>query len=257
LPDWITLSKVLPQLLYPFNLSLLFLLAALLLVLFGKRWKGAFLIFLSLGILGVGASPLSTMLYRSHEQQYPAISAIDSPSAGAIVVLGGDVGIPSTPRAESQINGNRLLHAFRLYRAGKAPMIMIAGGNVFPQEGLEAEAVYSQSILEEMGVPRQAILIETKSRNTRENGLETRQVLGGLGVDRILLVTSGLHMPRAVRVFEKVGFEVVASTAAITVVDFAQPTLLDWWPSLGNLKKAESLIREKIGLFVYWLRGWV
>jgi uncharacterized membrane protein len=69
LPDWITLSKVLPQLVYPFNLSLLFLLAALLLVLFGKRWKGAFLIFLSLGILGVGASPLSTMLYRSHEQQ--------------------------------------------------------------------------------------------------------------------------------------------------------------------------------------------
>jgi len=64
-------------------------------------------------------------------------------------------------------------------------------------------------------------------------------------------------MPRAVGVFEKVGFEVVASTAAITVVDFAQPTLLDWLPSLGNLKKAESLIREKIGLLVYWLRGWV
>jgi len=64
-------------------------------------------------------------------------------------------------------------------------------------------------------------------------------------------------MPRAVGVFEKVGFEVVASTATIAVVDFAQPTLLDWWPSLGNLKKAESLIREKIGLFVYWLRGWV
>jgi len=39
-------------------------------------------------------------------------------------------------------------------------------------------------------------------------------------------------------------------------VDFNQSLILDWWPSLGNLKKAESLIREKIGLMVYWLRGW-
>jgi len=87
--------------------------------------------------------------------------------------------------------------------------------------------------------------------------LETRQVLGGLGVDRILLVTSGLHMPRAVGVFEKVGFEVIASTATITAVDLAQPKLLDWWPSVENLRKAEFLIREKVGLLVYWLRGWV
>ncbi len=57
----------------------------------------------------------------------------------------------SLPRAQSQLHGNRLLHAFPLYRAGKAPMIMISGGNVFPQAGLDPEAAYSRAILEDWG----------------------------------------------------------------------------------------------------------
>lgn len=254
--DWITLSKWLPQLLYPFSLSLLFLLLAFVLVLFGKRWKGATFVFLSLVILCVSASPVSRWLYSNHEQKYPPIPIAESSSAGAIVVLGGDVGIPSPPLAQSQLRGNRLLHAFRLYRAGKAPMIMISGGNVFPQAGFDAEAVYSRAILEDWGVPSEAILIEIKSRNTYENALETRKVLGGLGVDRILLVTSALHMPRATRTFEKSGFEVIPSTSGMNVVDFNQSLILDWWPSVTNLKMSEAVIREKIGLMVYWLRGW-
>ena len=40
MPDWITLSKFLPQLVYPFNLALLLLLAALLLIFFGRRRSG-------------------------------------------------------------------------------------------------------------------------------------------------------------------------------------------------------------------------
>jgi uncharacterized SAM-binding protein YcdF (DUF218 family) len=135
-------------------------------------------------------------------------------------------------------------------------MIMISGGNVFPQAGFDAEAVYSQAILEDWGVPSEAILIDAQSRNTYENASQTRNVLGGLGVDQILLVTSSLHMHRAMKTFQKSGFEVIPSTSGINVVDFNQPLILDWWPSVTNLKMAEAVIREKIGLMVYWLRGW-
>ncbi|MEK9744247.1 MAG: hypothetical protein VW493_10160, partial [Gammaproteobacteria bacterium] len=76
--DWITLSKWLPQLLYPFSLSLLFLLLAFVLVLFGKRWKGATFVFLSLVILCVSASPVSRWLYSNHEQKYPPIPIAES-----------------------------------------------------------------------------------------------------------------------------------------------------------------------------------
>ncbi|MGE4659278.1 MAG: YdcF family protein, partial [Arenicellales bacterium] len=171
MPDWITLSKFLPQLVYPFNLALLLLLAALLLIIFGRRRSGVFAVFLAFVVLAVCASPLSLVLYRQHELQHPPVPVPSSPTADAIVLLGGDVGIPVPPRMESQLHGNRLLHAFRLFEAGKAPLIIVTGGNVFPQEGLDVEAAYSKTILVGWGVPDDVILTETKSRNTRQNAL--------------------------------------------------------------------------------------
>ena len=256
MPDWITLSKFLPQLVYPFNLALLLLLAALLLIIFGRRRSGVFTVSLAFAILVVCASPLSSVLYRQHELRYPPVPISSSPAADAIVLLGGDVGIPVPPRTESQLHGNRLLHAFRLFKAGKAPLIMVTGGNVFPQEGFHAEATYSKAILTSWGVPDDVILTESKSRNTRQNALYSHQILSAQGIDRILLVTSAFHMPRAAAVFRHAGFEVMPSPSSVSVTDYRRPKLLDWWPSLGNLGKAQALMRERLGIFVYRLRGW-
>ena len=256
MPDWITLSKILPQLIYPFSLALLLLLLGIGFVLFGRRWKGLLVVFISFVVLVVAGSPVSKSLYANHERSFPVTPVGSSPQGDAIVVLGGDVAIPNSPRVTSQLNGNRLIHAYRLYRAGKAPVILISGGNVFPQEGLDPEAFYSRRLLEEFGVPSDAILLESDSRNTHENAVRTRKILGAIGIDQILLVTSGFHMKRAVLTFEKSGFDVIPSPSGISVVDYAQPRLLDWWPSLGNLKRAQILIHEKIGLMVYRIRGW-
>ena len=151
MPDWITLSKFLPQLVYPFNLALLLLFAALLLIIFGRRRSGVFTVFLAFAILVVCASPLSSVLYRQHELRYPPVPISSSPAADAIVLLGGDVGLPVPPRTESQLHGNRLLHAFRLFQAGKAPLIMVTGGNVFPQEGLSRRSNLQQSYISRLG----------------------------------------------------------------------------------------------------------
>ncbi len=256
MPDWITLSKFLSQLIYPFSFALLLLLMGIGFILFGRRWKGLLAVFISFVILVVAGSPISKRLYAEHERSFPVMPVESSPPGGAIVVLGGDVGIPSSPRVTSQLNGNRLIHAYRLYQAGKAPVILISAGNVFPQEGLEPEAFYSRRLLEEFGVPSDAILVERDSRNTHENAVRTRKILGAIGIDRILLVTSSFHMKRAVLTFEKSGFDVIPSPSGISVVDYAQPRFLDWWPSLGNLKRAQILIHEKIGLMVYRIRGW-
>jgi len=255
-PEWITLSKFLPKLIYPFNLALWLLLAALVLMLFGRRRGAGFAGCLGVAVLVVCASPLSVALYRQHEHQYAAAPIADSPEAGAIVVLGGDVGIPSPPRAQSQLNGNRLLHAYRLYQAGKASQIMITGGNVFAQKGLSSEASYSSAILTSWGIPDEAVITETTSRNTYQNALLSRQILGPLGIDKILLVTNAFHMPRAVLVFRHAGFDVIPSPSGFSVTDYSRPVLLDWWPSLGNLGKAQAVMHEKLGMLVYRLRGW-
>ena len=257
MPDWITLSKFLPQLIYPFNLALLLILAALLLIIFGRRRIGLFSGFLAVVILAVCSSPLSLALYREHELKYPPVPVSASPAADAIVVLGGDVGIPVPPRAESQLHGNRLLHAFRLFKAEKSPLILVTGGNVFAQEGLDAEAFYSKAILAEWGIPEEAIIVETKSRNTYQNAIYSFETLKSQGIDKILLVTNAFHMPRAAAVFRQVGFDVTPSSSNFFEADYYQPKLLDWWPSLSNLRKAQAVFREKLGLFVYQFRGWI
>ena len=257
MPEWITLSKFLPQLVYPFNLALWLLLAALTLFLFRYRRSAIFSVFLATVVLAVCASPLSVALFRQHENQYPAVPLVDSPVVDAIVLLGGDVGIPSPPRVASQLGGNRLLHAYRLYRAGKAPLIVITGGNVFAQDGVKAEAHYSAEILASWGVPEESIITETQSRNTRQNALNSHQILTARGLDKILLVTSAFHMPRAAGVFRHVGFNVAPSPAGFSVTDYRRPAVLDWWPSLGNLGKAQALAHEKLGILVYRLRDWI
>jgi len=256
-PDWITLSKFLPQLIYPFNLALLLIFAATLLIFFGRRRIGLFAGFLAIAVLAVCSSPLSLALYREHELKYLPVPVSSSPAADAIVVLAGDVGIPVSPRTESQLHGNRLLHGFRLFKADKAPLILLTGGNVFAQEGLEAEAVYSKAILADWGIPEDAIVIEGKSRNTHQNAIYSLETLKGQGIDKILLVTSAFHMPRAAAVFRHVGFEVIPSPSSLSVTDYRQPKLLDWLPSLSNLGKTQALLKEKLGIFVYRLRGWI
>ena len=180
-----------------------------------------------------------------------------SPRAGAIVVLGGDIGLPLTPRISSQIGGNRALHAFRLFTANKSKLIIVSGGNVFSQQGVEPEAYYTSELLKEWGIPSEAVLFEGHSRNTYENAMETKKLLKARQIDKILLITSAFHMPRALATFRTAGINAIPSPSSYSIVNYARPQLLDWLPSLGNLGKMQAVIREKLGILVYQYRGWI
>ena len=105
---------------------------------------------------------------------------------------------------------DRLLKAFRLYRAGKARLIVVSGGDnpLLAKARTEHHAEEMRNISEEWGVPDSAILVEDSSINTRENALFTRKLLADEGIQNIILVTSALHMCRAAATFRKVEFKV-------------------------------------------------
>ena len=255
--EWITWSKLLPQFVYPFNLVLwLVLLCILLFVLRYRRLLGIAL-FASGAILLVCGSPLSTELYRRHEQQYLPVKVSQLPDVDAIVLLGGDVGLPQLPRLDSEILGNRALHTLRLYQAGRANLILISGGNVFPQNDIRAESFYTAALLKAWGVPVDSIIIESRSRNTYENAKETKKLMELRRIDKILLVTSGFHMPRALATFKTAGINAIPAPSSYSIVNYSQPPILDWMPSLGNLGKMQAVIREKLGILVYRYRGWI
>jgi uncharacterized SAM-binding protein YcdF (DUF218 family) len=255
--DWVTLSKILPQLVYPFNLSLWLLLVAGLLVILRRRFAATLSLFLAIVVLMIASSPLSLILYRQHERNYLPVPIAQSPIVGAIVVLGGDIGLPLTPRINSEIGGNRALHAFRLFTANRSKLIIISGGNVFPQNGIEPEAYYTSELLKEWGIPSEAILIEGRSRNTYENAIETKKLLQARQIDKILLVTSAFHMPRALATFRTAEINAIPSPSSYSIVNYSRPRILEWIPSLGNLGRMQAVIHEKLGILVYKYRGWI
>ena len=242
----------------PFFLALALLAVSLLL----RRFKrGAF--FLALGaflLLVVPSSPvISGRLVASLEDQYPDQSMQTIIPAQAIVVLGGSLQPASKRHPASHLVGSsdRLLVALRLYRAGKAPLILCSGGNLslFNQPSDDPpEARAMSGLLQEWGLPASAILTEENSVNTHENATMSFQLLSARKIRRIILVTSAIHMPRAVATFRKAGFEVVPAPAAFYTGWGGDD--LPWIPSSDNLDSTEMALREWVGLWVYRCRGW-
>jgi uncharacterized SAM-binding protein YcdF (DUF218 family) len=254
--DWVTWAKIMSTLMYPSTFVLLLIFLAFILLLI-RRLRGAGLsLFIVLVLVFLGSSPLVSDVYHRHERQYTPTPVAESPTADAIVLLAGDISIPIPPRVESQVRGNRSVHTLRLYRAGKAPLIIVSGGNVFSQKGFRPEAAYTADLLEEWGIPQSAIIFEGNSRNTRENAVETLRLLKNRQLNRVLLVTSAFHMPRALAAFRGVGIDATPSPSSISA-ELAQPALLDWIPSLDGLGTMQGIVHEKIGIFVYRMRGWI
>lgn len=92
-------------------------------------------------------------------------------------------------------NTNIARRAAELYHQGYAPKVLFTGGLGRNTEGLlpEPEAVRFAKVAMECGVPEKDILLEDKSRNTKENILFTRELLEHNGIlsGRLL----GVHQP--------------------------------------------------------------
>ena len=142
------------------------------------------------------------------ESAYPSVPVTELPAAQVIVVLGGGIEVPQSGRPDLNQAADRMWHAARLYKAGKAPVLILSGGLAFA-EGTMSEAASMQTFLRDLGVPDAAMLLEERSVNTRENAQFTAKLMHERGMQSLLLVTSALHMPRSVRLYEAQGLKVI------------------------------------------------
>jgi len=254
------LTKLLPLFVYPLGLAILFILAGIIAALRGSSRKAAGLLLLGLLILwGSATNGFATFAINSLEQDYPPVSIEQMPKADAIVVLGGFTNATGTATKLIEINDavDRLFHGMRLYRAGKAPRVLLIGGAA---EGSSPEADFMADLLSEFAVPRDRMLLENKSRNTRENGVNSVKIMRKNAIKKILLVTSAYHMRRAKGVFEKLGIEVVPAATDYQIREAdpdSDPSILYWLPDAGALALTTLAMKEYLGWWVYWFRGWV
>ncbi len=260
----IALSKVLPHLVYPLTIAVGLGLIALLFLVLRKPATAGVTLLLLIATLGVAGNPrVANYLVTDIERTYPPLSPENTPPAEAIVMLAGVVGLPAPPRVSTDLTAaaDRILHAARLYRAAKAPIIIVAGGNIFPQPGVKPETYYVAQLLQEWGVPKHAILTEDNSRNTYQNALESKQILEERDIGKILLVTSALHMPRALAVFQSLGIDAIPAVTDIIIAKYdlpdTRPAVLDWLPNVQSLLLTTLAIRERLGMWAYRWLGWI
>lgn len=248
-------AKIAGYLLSPLTVIVgLWLLAALCLAL-RRRGPALGLALLAFAGLWVASMPVADQaLTRSLEAEYRALTVEETPAADAIVVLGGALSPADPPRQPYFGLGpaaGRVWHAARLYRAGKARWVVIAAGNQPGSAGLQPEADAIAEMLGTLGVPPSAIRRESGSRNTRENAANVRAILEGLPAHRVLLVTSALHMPRAVRTFKKVwahsSLEIVPAVTDIQAGK-ADNSVFLWIPSPYSLLSVTKAVKEYAGL---------
>ena len=218
-------------------------------------------------VIFCSSNPLiAATLVKTLEWQYLPPDPV--PAAEAIVVLGGSTRPQSPPRPWVEVleSGDRVLYSVKLYQDGVAPLIVFSGGRISWKDGKGgSEARDMAEIAQLMGVPERNILLENESLNTYQSAVETAKILKQRQIDTILLVTSAIHMPRSVAIFEKQGFNVTAAPTDYWVAQefleqmrgISSSTVLNALPDTEALHFFTRALKEYIGLGIYRLRGWL
>jgi uncharacterized SAM-binding protein YcdF (DUF218 family) len=197
---------------------------------------GLALLGFALVALWIAATPfIANWLDWRLESQFPSVKVETLPQSDVVILLGG-VGLDLDNPA------NRIMHALQIYRAGKAPVIVYSGGNADP--------------LVELGVPKTALIVETKSRNTRENAVNTAAIFKARGWRSGILVTSAAHMPRALAAFRRVGLNVVPATTGLRGGTTEFDIHVKFQMSNEALRRTTEAAREMVGLLIYRFLGW-
>lgn len=213
-----------------------------------RRRAGLLLLAGALGWLWLWSLPLASDTVRGWLEAQAGPRSIEALApAQAIVVLGGTIRGPRPPQRPYPDLGaaaDRLWHAARLYRAAKAPLLVLSGGTA--HEGEVAEAESMRQFLMELGVPASAMVLEPASVTTAENAAFSARLLRQRNIGAVLLVTSALHMRRARALFEREGIRVMAAPTDYEVVD--RPfKLLDVVPDAEALEGSGRAIKEIVG----------
>lgn len=126
----------------------------------------------------------------------------------AIVLTGMAEWDNNHKRLSIRRGADRLWQTLNLYHLGKVDRILISGSNGhLVDRGLEESRQFKE-VLVENGIPDSVILIDTVSKNTYENAVESKKVIDRYPeIESILLVTSALHMKRSKACFSAAGFE--------------------------------------------------
>lgn len=283
------LKKLVEGVLMPFPLSVLLIAIGTALLWLNRGWRAAkYMITAGIVMLIVLSNPyVGSFMVHSLEARFPPLptelltmtNPVSSPASTAgkahgarkqqvlpaepyILVLGGgandDPELPESERLSSK-SALRVVRAVQIYRRmvgsasaanrGFAPRIILSGG---PTTNSTPEAIPMEKLAESLGVPADHIVLEDHSADTFT---EAEDVFPTVGREPFILVTSAVHMPRAVALFRHLGMRPVPLPANYLSPLTMDKSLMNLVTDLGALEKTTEAWHERLGMVWEYLRG--
>jgi len=176
------------------------------------------------------------------------------------VVLGGSTITYEKKYNRTTFKGNidRLLQAVELYNKGKIKKIMVTGasGNLIYSDLKEAKMMHS--FLLSIGIPKRNILLDTLAENTHENAVFTKKILRQHPKIRsVLLITSSLHMRRALACFRHEGIH--AQPYSTNLINTQTHWNVEYLliPNIANFLIWNGMVHEITGYGMYKIMGYI
>jgi len=250
------IKKFLTPLFYSLTVTVILLVIGIFLLLFTRRQKAGKILTAAgvLLILVLSIGPLPDMMLKPLEDRYPPLmlKTDGAPNVKWVVVLGGGVRTEPGLSLADRIAPNalvRLVEGIGIHRRLPGSKLILSGGSLY---GSEQEAKVMETIAVTMKVPPEAIVLESKSRDTEE---QTRLVCAIVGKEPFILVTSAFHMSRTMALFRRNGtLPIAAPVNRMTAVNKGlYPSL--FYPSAGGFSKADIAIHEYLGIGWLWLKS--
>jgi uncharacterized SAM-binding protein YcdF (DUF218 family) len=210
-------------------------------LLFKKKKKlGKIFIFFSVFFYYLfSITPVSDFLLMSLEEKYEMISEEEMQLAKKTVLLLGG-------RESDVLRGSEVL---RIWHLSDGEMkIVISGTDPLIATSEEAKAVRSFFI--NRGVDPEDIIIEGKSRNTRENVINVQKIVGE---KPFFLVTSAFHMERSLIEFRRVGANPIPAPTDFKRRRVLVYSIFDFFPNSQNLRNSDLAFHEHLGVIYYRL----
>ena len=187
------------------------------------------------------------------------VSQIEPGRRTAIVVLGSGSVVAEdwdgrTLSFVDRAAAIRVAEAVRVFRLVDPAIVISSGGDPHGRQRGARTGETMKDALAAAGVPLDRILVETESGTTRDEAVIVAPMLRSRGISQVILVTSGVHMRRALGAFAAEGAHAIPAIAHDFTSDFSLAFMLI--PSKEGLSLASENVHETLALAYYWLRGW-
>ena len=203
-----------------------------------------------------GSNVTTRLLGARLERDYPPSIAADLPKADAIVVLGAGVSASREKGVypELHMSSDRVWHADRLYKAGRARYVVVTGTGA-----RDSDRIFLLSL----GVPEAAVIVENLARNTEEHVALVTEALkqkypAKQGHFKILLVTSAWHMRRALLNFKQSNLGVIQAPAdhECTLCNSRPLSFVNFFPDADSFLLNSYMFKEYLGYHLYRIKYW-